>query len=100
MEGFVYMATENSQPTTIADVMDQYLDMIRLSRSGHTMRAYKNALQIFSAVLKEKWLDPASTPIEKLTENMIASLAGYLKTYSPATEQLYMQAVKGFYVYI
>ncbi|HEX2997076.1 MAG TPA: tyrosine-type recombinase/integrase [Anaerolineales bacterium] len=94
------MATQNSQPTTIAVVMDQYLDMIRLSRSGHTMRAYKNALQIFSAVLKEKWLDPASTPIERLTENMIASLAGYLKTYSPATEQLYMQAVKGFYVYV
>ena len=94
------MAANDSQPVTIADAMSQYLDMVKLSRSGHTMRAYKNALQIFSTVLKEKWLEPTTTPIEKLTENMIATLAGYLKTYSPATEQLYLQAVKGFYVYV
>jgi site-specific recombinase XerD len=64
------------------------------------MHAYKNALQIFSNVLKEKWLEPTSAPISKLTENMIAALAGYLKTYAPATEQLYLQAVKGFYTFV
>jgi site-specific recombinase XerD len=64
------------------------------------MRAYKNALKIFSNVLTEKWLEPETTPIEKLTEDMISALAGYLKTYAPATEQLYLQAVKGFYEYI
>lgn len=90
----------DQQPITISIAIAQYLDMVKLSRSGHTMRAYKNALQIFSTVLKEKWLEPTTTPIEKLTENMITSLAGYLKTYSPATEQLYLQAVKGFYEYI
>jgi site-specific recombinase XerD len=94
------MTANNSQPPTIADAMSQYLDMVKLSRSGHTMRAYKNALQIFSTVLKEKWLEPSTTPIEQLTENMISTLAGYLKTYAPATEQLYLQAVKGFYEYV
>lgn len=94
------MVTPNSEPMTIAEAMSQYLDMVKLSRSVHTLRAYKNALQIFSHVLQEKWLEPTSTPIDKLTENMIASLAGYLKTYAPATEQLYLQAVKGFYVYV
>ncbi len=91
---------DNSQPITIADAMSKYLDMVKLSRSGHTMRAYRNALQIFSSVLKEKWLEPTTTSVERLNENMISSLAGYLKTYSPATEQLYLQAVKGFYLYI
>jgi len=92
--------TTNSEPETISDAMSKYLDMIKLSRSIHTMRAYKNALQIFSTVLKEKWLEPTSTSAEKLTENMISTMAGYLKTYAPATEQLYLQAVKGFYEYV
>lgn len=80
--------------------MSDYLDMVKLSRSSHTMQAYKNALRIFSEVLTEQWLEPTSTPIEKLTENLISPLAGFLKTYAPATEQLCLQAVKGFYQYI
>jgi len=92
--------TTSSQLITISDAMGKYLDMVKLSRSEHTMRAYKNALQIFSTVLQEQWLEPTSTSIEKLTENMISSLSAYLKTYAPATEQLYLQAVKGFYEYV
>ncbi len=94
------MSISNSQPVTIAAVMNEYLDTVKLSRSSHTMQAYKNALQIFSEVLTEQWLDPTSAPIEKLAENLISPLAGYLKTYAPATEQLYLQAVKGFYQYV
>lgn len=80
--------------------MKRYLDMVKLSRSRHTMLAYKNALQIFRDVLAEKSLEPDSTPAEMLTEDLISPLAGYLKTYAPSTEQLYLQAVKGFYLYL
>lgn len=93
------MATD-LQTTTISNAMSKYLDLVKLSRSAHTMRAYKNALQVFSTVLTENWLEPEVTPIEKLTEDMISALAGYLKTYAPATERLYLQAVKGFYEYV
>jgi integrase len=85
---------------TISDVIAKYLDVVKLSRSEHTMRAYKNALNIFRDVLVEKWLDPVSTPIEKLTEDVVSPFAVYLKTYSPSTEQLYLQAAKGFYEYV
>jgi len=91
---------KNQAPLTISVAIQQYLDTVKLSRSLHTMLAYRNALNVFSAVLLEKWLDPLSTPIEKLTEDLISPLAGYLKTYSPTTEQLYLQAVKGFYEYV
>lgn len=91
---------KNQAPLTISVAIQQYLDTVKLSRSPHTMLAYRNALNVFSAVLLEKWLDPLSTPIEKLTEDLISPLAGYLKTYSPTTEQLYLQAVKGFYEYV
>ena len=94
------MAEQSKTSLMITDVMTKYIDVVKLSRSEHTARAYKNALQIFRDVLKEKWLEPDSTPIEKLTENLISPLAGYLKVFAPATEQLYLQAVKGFYEYV
>lgn len=94
------MAKQNDASVMITDVMTKYIDVVKLSRSEHTARAYKNALNVFSAVLIEKWLDPHITPIEKLTEDLISPLAGYLKVFAPATEKLYMQAVKGFYEYV
>jgi len=94
------MALNDPAQVTVSDAMNKYLDMVKLSRSRHTMLAYKNALQIFREVLKEKWLAPESTPIEKLTEDLISPMAGYLKTYAPTTEQLYLQAVKGFYEFV
>jgi len=94
------MAEQDKPSLMISDVMAKYIDIVKLSRSEHTARAYKNALQIFRDVLKENWLEPSSTPIEKLTENLISPLAGYLNVFAPATEQLYLQAVKGFYEYV
>jgi integrase/recombinase XerC len=94
------MVEKNKTSMTISEAMAKYIDLVKLSRSEHTARAYKNALQVFRDVLKEKWLEPDSTPIEKLTENLISPLAGYLMTFAPATEQLYLQAVKGFYEYV
>jgi integrase/recombinase XerC len=94
------MSTTQSIPTTISDLMNNYLEMITLARSKQTMLTYRNALRVFREVLTKRMLDPSTTPIEKLTEDLISPLAGYLKTYSPATEQVYMQAVKGFFEYV
>lgn len=85
---------------TISAVIRSYLDMVERSRSKHTMLAYKNALRIFHQVLVEKSLEPDSTPIQKLTEDLISPMADYLKVFAPATEQLYLQAVKGFLLYV
>ncbi|MFN8412594.1 MAG: tyrosine-type recombinase/integrase [Anaerolineales bacterium] len=94
------MNKPNEPFVVISDAMKMYLDTVKLSRSVHTMLAYKNALKIFSDVLAEKNLEPNSTPIDLLTEDLISPLAGYLKTYSPTTEQMYLQATKGFYEYV
>jgi len=94
------MLMSQSKSTSIADVMSNYLEMIKLARSKQTMLTYRNALRIFREVLTTRKLDPNSTPIEKLTEDLISPMAGHLKTYSPATEQVYMQGVKGFYEYV
>jgi integrase/recombinase XerC len=94
------MDTSPSKLVTISDMISQYLDMVKLARSMQTMLTYRNALRIFQKVLITKKLDPDNTSIEKLSEDLISPLAQYLKTYSPATEQVYLQAVKGFYEYV
>ena len=92
--------TPEKNSPTISDVMHAYLRMVERARSRHTMLAYKNALHIFRDVLNKKSLNPDSTPIEKLTEDLISSLTDHLNVFSPATEQLYLQAVKGFFLYV
>jgi len=94
------MATIDTKQMTISDTMNNYLEMVKLARSKQTMLTYRNALRIFREVLTTRKLEPETTPIEKLTEDLISPLAGFLKIYSPATEQVYMQAVKGFYEYV
>jgi len=88
---------ENS--LTISDVITGYLRMVERGRSKHTMLAYKNALQIFRETLKKKSLNPDTTSITALTEASFAKFVEHLGVYAPATEQLYLQAVKGFYLF-
>lgn len=92
--------SSEKKPLTISEAMSKYLDMVRLSRSKHTMLAYKNALNIFREILRENSLEPASAPIGALTEDLVSPMAEHLKIFASATEQLYLQAVKGFYEYV
>lgn len=91
--------SETNSPV-ISDVMTEYLRLVERSRSKHTKLSYKNALQVFSEVLRKQSLDPATTPIAILSEDMLGPLVDHLNVFSPATEQLYLQAVKGFYLYV
>ena len=93
------MTDTSNTPLTISNVMNKYLRMVERARSKHTMLAYKSALQIFREVLNKKSLNPDITPIEKLTEDLFSKLVDHLNVYAPTTEQLYLQAVKGFYLY-
>lgn len=85
---------------SISQAIAAYLDSVQLARSQNTARTYKNALAVFERVLEEYWLDPETSPAEKLSEDAITWLATYLKNFSAATESLYLTAVKGFYEYL
>lgn len=86
--------------TTITEAIVAYLRMVERARSKHTRLAYKNALQIFCEVLTQQSLEPSTTPIAALTEDAISGFIDHLNVYAPATEQQYLQAVKGFYLYL
>jgi integrase/recombinase XerC len=85
---------------TIKELSLEYIDTVNHTRSLNTSRTYQNAMNIFSDVLKERWIDPEKMDISALAEDAIGWFAAYLKNYSPATERLYLQAVKGFYEYL
>jgi site-specific recombinase XerD len=85
---------------TISQAISAYLDSVQLARSQNTARTYRNALNNFQRVLKEFWLDPETSPAEKLTEDAITWMASYLKNFSAPTERLYLTAVAGFYEYV
>jgi site-specific recombinase XerD len=95
------MPTDSEQKkVSISDAISQYLRMVERARSKKTMLAYKNALNIFCEMLRGKSIDPDTTPIAQLNEDQFAKLIDYLNVYTTATEQLYLQAVKGFYLYL
>ena len=92
--------TFETKPVSILDAIHAYLRMVERARSKATMLSYKNALNIFSKMLDEKKVDPANTPIAQISEDYFAKFIEYLNHYTTATEQLYLQAVKGFYLFI
>jgi site-specific recombinase XerD len=94
------MTDASKSSPTISDLINQYLRMVEHIRSKHTLLAYKNALQVFSKVLEKRSLKPDITPIEKMGEGSFMKFVESLNDYAPATEQLYLQAVKGFYLYV
>ena len=94
-------ASDPGQPSSpaISSSVAMYLDTIKLARSPHTASTYANALNAFLAMLAERNIDPEKTEIVSLKEDAIGWFAAYLKSYSPATEALYMTATAGFYEY-
>jgi site-specific recombinase XerD len=85
---------------TIDIVIKKYLDAIKLNRSEHTILAYKNGLNRFRGVLVEELINPQTTSIQKLTEDVALPFVISLNDLAPATEKLYLQAIKGFYQYV
>ncbi len=85
---------------TITESIEAYLESLAEARSEHTLRAYRNALQAFSAVLEAHGLSPEEDAPQSLTLTSINWFAAALKSYAAATEQLYLTALKGFFEFL
>src|SRR4030042_3521181 len=79
--------------------IEAYLDTVRTGRSKNTFDTYPFALLAFQHLLSTRGVD-LDGPVSTVSEDAIAWFAQDLKPQSPATEQLYLQAVKGFYKYL
>ncbi len=85
---------------TIADTIENYLNIIQMARSTHTSRAYRNALNAFRSTLALRGFPAQTTKIDTLDETAIAWFCEDLKAYSPATENLYLTATAGYFEYL
>ena len=85
---------------SIVDVIQEYLEVVKLARSQNTALTYGKALKEFKKFLVKSKIDPETSPASMLKEEMISKLAMHLKSFAPATEQLYIHAVARFYKYL
>lgn len=85
---------------SISEAIYSYLDNVFLSRSKNTVRTYRNAMNLFVAVLNDNGLNTYSTKIDELPDDSIIWMANAVKTYSPATEKLYLTAITGFFEHL
>ncbi|MGD8458397.1 MAG: tyrosine-type recombinase/integrase [Anaerolineales bacterium] len=92
--------TQGMKGKSLATAIEDFIDVIRLSRSENTARSYANGLTAFRESLNDHGLDPEEIPASKVSETWVGWFAAYLKDYSPATEQLYIMAVTRFYQYL
>src|SRR5688572_23121150 len=86
--------------SSIASAIKEYLDVVKLARSQNTALTYGKALKEFQKVLVKAKLDPETSPASVLTEDLISRFIMHLKSFAPATEQLYVRAIARFYRYL
>jgi len=85
---------------SIASVIEEYLEALKLTRSQNTALTYGKALKEFKKTLVKAKIDPETSPSSVLTEDLISRFVMHLKASAPATEQLYVRAVARFYKYL
>jgi len=82
-----------------SEAMNEFLEMIQRSRSQNTCRSYANALSFFQKTIQDKLNDP-DPPISTIKPNAVLDCLEYLRTYTPATEKLYLTAIYRFYEFL
>jgi site-specific recombinase XerD len=80
----------------IAQSFDEYLETVQLTRSQNTYLAYTNGIKYLRMTLISHGIDPAAVPVSELSEKVVSWFATDLKSYAPASEQLYITAIKGY----
>ena len=88
-----------SEVIKFSEAVNDFLAMIQRSRSQNTYRSYANALSFFQKTNqdKSKLQDP---PISSLKPDAILDCLDDLRTYTPATEKLYLTAIYRFYEFL
>ncbi len=94
------MNSPTPETISIKSAMEEFVNMIRRSRSSNTALSYAKALGFFAQTLEATGIDASTTPVSRLSEEALPELLEALKTFSPATEQLYLVAAKRFFNFI
>lgn len=88
-----------SEATRFSEAMNEFLAMIQRSRSHNTCRSYANALSFFQKTIQDisNLEDP---PISAIKPDAVLDCIDDLRTYTSATEKLYLTAIYRFYEFL
>jgi integrase/recombinase XerC len=86
--------------STISSAIEKFIDVVRQARSQNTALTYSKALKEFKKVLVKEKIDPDTSPAGSLTEDLISRFVMHLKSFAPATEQVYVRAISRFYKFL
>ena len=86
--------------TTINEAIEQYLATVAAARSPRTARSYRSGLDHFRASLEQAKVDPDKTAVADLPEDRVTLFIKHVARMSPATQALYLTAVRGFYQFL
>ncbi len=89
-----------NKKSSIAHVIDEYINTVSSARSANTGRTYHNAMNAYRRMLAEHHIPPETTAISALPEDSVTWFIAALKVYSPTTERLYLTALTGFYEFL
>ena len=84
----------------IQEALEAYLAGVAISRSPNTARTYRNATNAFQMCLMDQGLDLEAQDVQEVEESWVVVFAGYLSSYAPASERLYLTALAGWYEYL
>lgn len=86
--------------SNISQAINDYLEVVQVSRSANTYRTYKNAMDHFSLVMTSHHIDPEVFLVSELTEDSVNWTIKSLKQHAASSERLYLTALTGFFEYL
>lgn len=86
----------------ISEAITDYLLSVEMTRARRTFYTYRTGMNQFRSFLALSDFDPENDPLSSLREQTAADFAQSLldKRFSPATVNLYLTSVSGFFEYI
>ena len=85
---------------TINETVQLFFASLQITHSESTKVTYGFAMQAFASLLAKKGINPVTTPVSELEEEPVSWFSTALKDLSPATEELYLQAVARYYEFL
>lgn len=88
-----------NQEYNIEKTIESFLNNIKISRSIKTVKTYENAMKSFTDLLFQKNIS-IDDSVDMLSEKIFNDYAKYLRAYSYATEDLYINVVRNYFEFL
>ena len=88
-----------NQEYNIEKTIESFLNNIKISRSIKTVKTYENAMKSFTDLLFQKNIS-IDDSVDMLSEKIFDDYAKYLRVYSYATEDLYINVVRNYFEFL